>query len=259
MFNRKSKLIVCILAANSITIALICILFYSSSASSNFTQEERNLLAINYGITSQYSPHVENLSIVSYDEVKAIDLSYINDYSHITTLKSLVKKTPNLEKLYLNDNEHLTDSIGSIFDDTPNLRLLNISQTQITDRVVDKLNLLKKLENLYIGRKVVSSTIGETQIHFNDEFLEKLETPQIQKLTIRHECSISDAGILHLQKFSSLKMAVFYSSSISEQGILSLAEIIKDKKILRYSRMSTSITLRFYDVDGEIWDEDDLE
>lgn len=207
-----------------------------------YVPEEEAFLSIVYG-----DPNGK-ITITSYDEVEKLDFSYMVEPLKMAVAQRMLEKTPNLEELYLNNIEFLTNDQCHFLVNLPKLRLLNLSQTRVFEDIVLKINSLENLEILSIGWKTPLPADRDDAV-FSDTFLTRLGTPELRDLTIWHPCNITNSGLLELRKFPLLEEAILYSDRITEEGILALAEEIKSAKVLRYD-LAGPVWLQFLEADS---------
>lgn len=242
MFFKKGKNRNILLLVVSVALVVIVYFFWKKHANefTNLSVEERETLAVSYGTAWR------TLSISSFEEVKELDFSYSDS---ISNKKNLLNHTSHLEKLYLNYCTHLDNTqLQAIpWNKLPELKILNLMQTQVTEESVDTLNQITNLEELTLGCSVYPET-EDLSIYpeFSDEFLKKLDAPKLRRLTIYRNCTISDQGLLFLEKFPNLEEVSFQSVNITKAGIESLIEKMQDYKKIRFHMDETKL-IQFFD------------
>lgn len=198
-------------------VIVFCISFTScnTSFSPPLTEKEYKFLEQRYG------SFFGRLPISSYDEIAVLDLGYRDDPSG---LFELVHKSSKLEQLNITHAENLDDRMFSRLqlDQVPELKILILTWTSISEKSVETINQARGIELLRVGGiGYFSETKEEVGFpRFTDYFLKELRAPQLRELEILEETAISDEGLSYLHKFPNLEeLRLCDPSLITDQGL----------------------------------------
>lgn len=145
-------------------------------------------------------------------------------FSHITSVDwhhkrikdeqlALLREISTLEYLYVAGNRMITDEGMKVVDHLPNLRVMAIWSTSLTDKTMARIGKLKGLEVLDFQRTKIT-----------EEGLEHLRgAPNV--VTLIHSLQLTDVGLDHLASIPHLKQDHLRCTGLTDRGI----EVIRDR------------------------------
>ena len=204
----------------------------------SLTANEKNALIslIKWGDIGSPVDHPKKLKqiIIQYNsKITDNDIHFLKEFS-------------NLESLYLVRCPGITDQGMVVLEFLPNLKLLSLGGTNVTESSVPRIAKLNNLETLYLGVQYIKDNpltpidepIEGNQPQFSNKTLEILQSSSLKSLSFSSATTITDEGLIYLTPMKNLSNLMIISDFITVKGAEYLSEIphLKDVSL----RLSTS-------------------
>lgn len=131
-----------------------------------------------------------------------------------------VGKLPAVGSLKIDDASLCTEKGFAVLRELPNLQVLVLGRSTVTDRIAATIGDMKTIQELYLG-----------QSRLTDAGLAVLKPLAGLRSLDVYDDKVSDAGLKHLAAFAQLEELNLAGTKVSDRGIAALAGIKSLKKV----------------------------
>ncbi|MDR1486176.1 MAG: hypothetical protein LBT09_15325 [Planctomycetaceae bacterium] len=193
-------------------------------------QSTKELECINF-LTKESSEYSDKMLPLANINV----LNFSNNCNITGSEFGILSETPNVKELKFLCAKNLTDAFSKSLMHTQLLKILNLTETSVTEHSIDDIAQLKNLEVLRISHAINfknSKPTFNVAITFSDQTLIKLKAcTKLRQLYIGEQCTITDQGLQNLKEYKNLEYFGLVSPNITADGIEFLKTLMWIKRI----------------------------